>query len=158
MQQILAKSDLYIISSTSSASIGSSGINAHGINQTFNPPLMENCNNSIANCFAHTIHSQALVYREAAPLVNHNYKPTNSGRHSTLARAVISGNILPPQSRGTEEAFLDWAVGLRNLSLAFLIDPVDIQATDFVSKTSCSFSQNKCRSMVTAIGLIKCST
>src|SRR6218665_3064561 len=158
MQQILAKSDLYhIISSTSSASIGSSGINAHGINQTFNPPLMENCN-SIANCFAHTIHSQALVCREAAPLVNHNYKPTNSGRRSTLARAVISGNILPPQSRGTEEAFLDWAVRLRNLSLAFLIDPVDIQATDFVSKTSCSFSQNKCCSMVTDIGLIKCST
>src|SRR6218665_3883869 len=57
MQQILAKFDLYhTTSSTSSASIGSSGINAHGINQTFKPPLLDNCNNSIANCFTRSIH------------------------------------------------------------------------------------------------------
>src|SRR6218665_401437 len=75
-------------------------------------------------------HSQAFVRREAAPLVklvNHNnYKPTNIGRCSTLARTVISGNILPSESRGTEgskEAFADCAVGLRNFSLAFLIEP-----------------------------------
>src|SRR6218665_224234 len=49
-------------------------------------------------------HSQALVCRKAAPLVNHKifYKPTNTGRRSTLARTVISGNILPSQSKGTE--------------------------------------------------------
>src|SRR6218665_2524430 len=123
MQQILAKSDLYrTTSSTSSASIGSSGIKAHGINQTFKPPLLDNCNNSIANCFIPTIHK---LCRGAAPLVNHNYKLTNTGRRSTLARTVISGNILPSQSRSTEgskEAFSDWAVGLGNFSLAFLID------------------------------------
>src|SRR6218665_175355 len=103
------------------------------------------------NELLHPNHSQALVYRKAAPLVNHNYKPTNTGRRSTLARTVISGNILPSQSRGSKEAFLDWAVGLRNLSLAYLIN---IQATDFVSKTSSSFSQNKSRNMVTDIGSI----
>src|SRR6218665_1075055 len=63
MQQILAKFDLYhITSSTSSASIGSSGIKAHGINQTFNPPLLGNCNNSIANFFSRiSVHSSLPV-------------------------------------------------------------------------------------------------
>jgi len=71
-------------------------------------------------------HSQAVVRREAAPLVNHNYKPTNTSRRSTLTRTVISSNILPSQSRSTEgsnDPFSDWAIGLRNFSLAFLIGP-----------------------------------
>jgi len=58
MQQILAKPGLFhTASSTSSASIVNSGIKAHGlISQTFYPPLLDYCNNNIANCFTHTIH------------------------------------------------------------------------------------------------------
>src|SRR6218665_374681 len=57
MQHILSKSGLYhTTSSTSSASIQSSGIKAHDINQTFNPVLLDNCKNSITNCFTRTIH------------------------------------------------------------------------------------------------------
>jgi len=79
MQQILAKSDLYhTTSSTSSVSIGSSGIKAHGINQTFNPHSWTIVTTALLTA-SPVYHSQALVRREAAPHVNHNYKPTNAG-------------------------------------------------------------------------------
>src|SRR6218665_922595 len=114
MQQILAKSDLYhTTSSTPSVSIGSSGIKAHGINQTFNPNSWTIVITALLTA-SPVYHSQAVVQREAEPLVNHN-EPTNTCRRSTLTRTVISGNILPSQGRSTEgskDPFSDWAIGL----------------------------------------------
>src|SRR6218665_2774738 len=114
MQQILAKSDLYhTTSSTSSASIGSSGIKAHDINQTFNPHSWTIVITALLTAFP-VYHSQAVVRREAAPLVNHNYKPTNTGRRSTLTRTVITGNILRSHcwsTGGSRYPSSDWAIG-----------------------------------------------
>src|SRR6218665_480114 len=88
LQQTLAKSDLYhTTSSTSSFSrpIGSSGIKAHGINQTLNHSW------TIVTTALLTAspkyHSQALVRREAAALVNHNHN-NNNNNYDNLNGAV----------------------------------------------------------------------
>jgi len=103
-----------------SVSIRSSGIKAHGINQTSNLQLLDNCNNSMLTA-SPVYHSQALVYREAAPLVNHNCKPTNTGtncniqQHFTVSKQghgrIKRGFIrLGRRFMNFQSCFSDWSI------------------------------------------------